>query len=288
VTRRWGWLALAGGAVVGLLLGLVYAWVIDPVEFYNTTPALLRSDYRHEWVRLAAWGYLADGDLERALARLEAVPQEDAQAALAALIETYAAQGRPAATMRTLSDLAQRLDVDTPAMLVYLATPSPQPVEGSTVPPPVTPSPSPVIVLSTPTTTPTPFLSPIPVSSPHRVVSQTLVCEGAQPQLRVLVRAAPAEDGEEDDGAAAEAEPMAGVVLWLTWPGGADRAVTGLRPQIDPGYADFTLEAGLPYALSIGEPDAPVLSNLLVQRCPTEDEPRPGSWQVVVEVRNRY
>ena len=287
MTRRWGSLALAAGAVVGLLLGLVYAWVTDPVEFYNTTPALLRSDYRHEWVRLVAWGYLADGDLERALARLEAVPQEDAQEALAALIESYAAQGRPAVTMRTLSDLARRLDVDTPAMLVYLATPSSQPVEASTVPPSVTPSSSPVIVLSTPTTTATPFLSPIPVTSPHRVVSQTLVCKGAQSQLRVLVRAAPAEDDEEDNGEAAEAEPMAGVVLWLTWPGGADRAVTGLRPHIDPGYADFTLEAGLPYALSIGEPDAPVLSNLLVQPCPTGEEPRPGSWQVVVEVRNR-
>jgi len=259
---------------VGLVLGLTYAWLVEPVELYNATPALLRSDYRHEWVRLAALGYVADGDLQRALTRLGALGDQDVSAALSAFIETCAAQGEPAETMRALSLLAEQAGVYTPAMLVYMGTPPP-----SSTPPLPTPTPPPAIVLPTPTITPTPFISPLPIPSPHRVVSRTLVCDGTSPQLRVLVRAAP-RGGEE-------ATPLAGVVLWLTWPGGADRAVTGLRPWIDPGYADFALQPDLPHALSVGEPDAPVLSGLLVQLCPAAEgeEPRPGSWQVVVEVR---
>jgi len=57
------------GLVIGLALGLAYTWVIAPVELVNTYPALLRTDYRWDWVRLAALSYVADGDMERARLR---------------------------------------------------------------------------------------------------------------------------------------------------------------------------------------------------------------------------
>ena len=47
-------LSLLVGIGIGLALGLVYTWVIEPVELVNTYPALLRTDYRRDWVRLAA------------------------------------------------------------------------------------------------------------------------------------------------------------------------------------------------------------------------------------------
>ena len=274
MSHRARFLALAAGTVVGLVLGLVYAWLIEPVELYNTTPALLREDYRHEWVRLAALGYVADGDMDRALARLEGIPPTDVEDALAAQIEAYAAQGKPAAVMRPLSRLADRLGVRTAAMGIYLDEPSPSPTLTPTPSP--TPSPSPTrIILPTPTATPTPFLSPLPAPAPYRVVSQTLVCTGTVPMLQVWVQAAPEEEGEEPS-------PLPGVVLWLTWPGGADRAVTGLRPQIDPGYADFTLQPDTPYALSIENPAAPLLSGLTPQPCP--DGERVGGWRLIIQV----
>lgn len=273
MSHRVGLLAFAGGAILGLILGLIYAWLIDPVELYNTTPDLLRSDYRHEWVRLAALGYLADGDLERAERRLEGLPQEDVQAALAALIESYAAQGRSAEVVRPLSQLAFRLGVRTAAMLIYLEPPpsSPTPEPTSTLPSPPTQAPP----APTPTPTPTPFLSPLPSLLPYRVISQTQICTTTLPRLQVLVRAAPEEEGEERT-------PLPGVVLWLTWPGGADRAVTGLRPEVDLGYADFTLETGVSYALSVDEPVAPLISGLTVQPCP--EEGLMGSWRIVIEI----
>ncbi|HEY76039.1 MAG TPA: hypothetical protein G4O00_07645 [Thermoflexia bacterium] len=271
MNHRAGFLAFAGGAVLGLVLGLIYAWLIDPVDLYNTTPDLLRSDYRHDWIRLVAMAYLVDGDLERAEHRLEGLPQEDVQAALAALIESYAVEGRPAEVMRPLSQLASRLGVRTAAMAIYLNTPPPSPTLETTP----TPQPSPTPPPPTPTATPTPFISPLPPLLPYRVISQTQVCTTTLPQLQVLVRAAPEEEGDEPT-------PLPGVVLWLTWPGGADRAVTGLRPEIDPGYADFTLEPGVPYALSVDEPAAPLLSDLTVQPC--QEGNLMGSWRIVIEI----
>jgi len=271
VSRRAGLGALAGGVILGLALGLVYAWLIDPVELYNTTPGLLRSDYRHDWIRLAALGYLADGDLERAQSRLERLPREDVRVALAALIESYAAQGQPAERMRALSHLASQYGVHTPAMVIYMNTPAPSP----TAAPSPTVLPTPTAPPPTPTATPTPFVSPLPVILPYRVVTQTQVCTETVPRLQVWVRAAPEED--EEGGS-----PLPGVILWLTWPGGADRAVTGLRPAVDPGYADFTLEPGVPYALSIGEPNAPLFSGLIAQPCSQESQVT--SWQIVIEI----
>ncbi len=274
-------LALTVGAVVGLVLGLAYAWLIEPVKLYNTTPALLREDYRHEWVRLAALGYVADGDMDRALVRLGAVPAPDVQAALAAQIEAYAIQGKPASLLRPLSRLADRLGVRTPAMAVYLAelTPAPTILPTPSFFPASSPSPT-RIFLPTPTATPTPFLSPLPIPSLYRVISQTQLCTGTVPILQVWVQAVPEQVDEEEKEA--EPTPLPGVALWLTWPGGADRAVTGLRPEIDPGYADFTLQPDTPYALSVDVPDAPVLSGLQAQPCP--DGERPGGWQLVIQV----
>ena len=62
---------LVTGLVLGLSLGLIYTWVINPVELINTYPALLRTDYRWDWVRMVALSYVADSDLERVGTRLD-------------------------------------------------------------------------------------------------------------------------------------------------------------------------------------------------------------------------
>ncbi len=153
------------GLVIGLALGLVYTWTIAPAEPVNTYPALLRTDYRWDWIRLAALSYVADDDLERARARLDGLDQEDVAGVIRALIEEHAAAGRPADTLRRLTALADVLDVHTPAMLVYLHTPT-----LSSYPTP-TLSPS-----STPTLSPTPPAPPLPhfPASPLLHSTQTL------------------------------------------------------------------------------------------------------------------
>ncbi len=288
MTSQARFFALSLGVLLGLVLGLVYAWLIDPVQLYNTTPPLLRSDYRHEWIRLAALGYVADGDMDRALARLKGLRKQDIQDALAAMIEAYAAHGQPAPTMRRLSQLAQHLGVYTPAMQVYLET-SETP-SGGLLPTPIPTSPALLVSPTPPAPTPTatasyfPVITPIP--SPYRVIAQNLACEGTPGQLRVWVQAPPPPEPtvtpspRRPTPTPAGPRPLEGVVLWLLWADGADRAVTGLRPWMSPGYADFQLQPGVFYALSVEEPNAPVISGLALPSCPDGQQ---GSWEIVIE-----
>ena len=36
--------------LIGIALGLVYGWIISPVEYVDTTPDTLRADYRADYV----------------------------------------------------------------------------------------------------------------------------------------------------------------------------------------------------------------------------------------------
>ena len=298
---------LVTGLVVGLLLGLVYTWGIAPVEFVNTHPALLRTDYRWTWVRLAALSYAADGDLARARARLDMLEQEDVAGAIEDLIEEYAAAGRPADTLRSLTTLAQALDVRTPAMLVYLHTPgappptrTPSPTPTSTPTPTITPTPTPTFTptptptftptptaeltgtLTTPTPTPTltPTLTLTPTPTPPlpyrlQLSEQEQICApGQAPRIELIVRS---ERGAQ----------VAGIEVWLMWPGGADRAVTGLKPQSGAGYVDFNAEPGVSYTLGTTELGMPLVTGLQIEPCPAEEDQEPvmGSWRIELAPR---
>ena len=55
---------------IGVALGLFYGWLIDPVDFVDTTPNTLRADYRADYVLMVAETYSADQDAESAVIRL--------------------------------------------------------------------------------------------------------------------------------------------------------------------------------------------------------------------------
>ena len=62
--------ALTGGAVLGLLLGLAIGWWWWPVEWTNSTPGNLRSDFQSDYVVWVAGQYAVTRDLEEASSRL--------------------------------------------------------------------------------------------------------------------------------------------------------------------------------------------------------------------------
>jgi len=70
VQRHGTLVALTGGAVLGLLLGLVISWWWWPVEWTNATPGNLRSDFQSDYVLQVAERYAATGDLEWARGKL--------------------------------------------------------------------------------------------------------------------------------------------------------------------------------------------------------------------------
>jgi hypothetical protein len=54
------------GAVVGLIIGLLIGWVIWPTEFENSTPVMLRSDFKSNYLVWTAEEYNQTGDLQAA------------------------------------------------------------------------------------------------------------------------------------------------------------------------------------------------------------------------------
>lgn len=64
--------ALMGG-ILGLVVGLIWAWLIQPVEWKDATPALLHPAYREEYLRMAIDSYGIHRDVEVAQRRYQAL-----------------------------------------------------------------------------------------------------------------------------------------------------------------------------------------------------------------------
>jgi hypothetical protein len=56
--------------IIGITLGLLYGWLIDPVDFIDTTPGTLRADYKADYVLMVAEIYSLDRDAQAAVIRL--------------------------------------------------------------------------------------------------------------------------------------------------------------------------------------------------------------------------
>jgi hypothetical protein len=68
--RRTRWLWFFAALAAGVGLGLLYGWVISPVQYVDTTPDSLHADYRADSVLMVAEIYAAEGDLDAAARRL--------------------------------------------------------------------------------------------------------------------------------------------------------------------------------------------------------------------------
>ena len=67
--RRIPWSALFA-LLLGVGLGLAYAWVVTPRGMTDTGPSVLRPDFKDQYRSLVAASYAATGNLPRAQARL--------------------------------------------------------------------------------------------------------------------------------------------------------------------------------------------------------------------------
>lgn len=64
------WVRFIIAILVGIALGLFYGWVINPVEYRNTTPEGLRQDYQTDYVLMVAEAHQAERDAQAAIQRL--------------------------------------------------------------------------------------------------------------------------------------------------------------------------------------------------------------------------
>ncbi len=105
--------------IIGFVLGLSWGWVVQPVEFVDATPEVLRADFQQDYLKMTIDSFLINSDTTTALQRwgnlganAEAVLQE----------------------VRNTSNAQERIAVDGFAQLVNAATPDTSPAEGETAP----------------------------------------------------------------------------------------------------------------------------------------------------------
>jgi hypothetical protein len=243
--ERGSWYLLTG-LVLGLSIGLVFAWVISPRAFGDSSPALLRADFKDSYRAMIAVAFSANGNLPRAQARLRLLGDPDIVQAVSGQAARMAAQGSSTHEAQALERLALALSApstDLPPATVVSVSPSPASA--------------------------TPSL-PVPTASPSGLFSltgRTLICdqELSRPMIQVLARD---RNGEQ----------LSAVEVIVKWEGGEDHFFTGLKPEIGLGYADFHITPGTAYTLQLASGEQ-LVSELASSECEAEDGSRFwGSW----------
>jgi hypothetical protein len=313
-------LPLLLGLIGGMVTGLLVTWWLWPVEYVDVAPDSLSLSHRQEYIVLVSQAYAYDGNLELAQARLATLGDPAAAGAeVATLAEQLIATGGRADRIRALAELAYGLGHQRAALAAYLsgqtglATWTPEPTETPLVPPTSTPAETPTeaptetptaaptptempaaaatltgtlsveatrepalepLVTLTPTRVPRPTHTPTvtPIPRPHyELAQQHRTCERVGSQLTVIVYDA---DGQ----------PQPGVELLIRWPGGEDRFITGLKPELGAGYADFDMAKGETYQVTIIGTESDVAQGIVADQC--VDEGYAASWDIVFRLNS--
>jgi hypothetical protein len=301
---------LVVGAVIGLSLGLLVTWQVWPVEYYDTDPADLRAEHKDDYVVMIAAAYSQDDDLGMASFRLGQLGLEDVKQAVLGLFQRYGNAGYTEET-RSLARLAYDLGVTDVALLPYMeqptptGTPSPVPTATETPTtvsvPTVTPmeptatttataesTATPTTIPPTPTYTETATqipLSPTPTrtATPEDTATPTVaadfdyqlvekkdlgcVSERDADYILVYVR------DEEGRG-------VAGVELLAEGPEVEDTFYTGLKPEVDSGFADLLVNAPGTYTVQVAGTTSQLAEGLSFDDTCDADAPH-RVWQVI-------
>jgi len=248
--KRFPWLALFL-LIAGTGLGILYAWVIAPAPFKDTSPDTLRADFKDDLRSLIAAAYTSNSDLERARARLALLGDSDPLAVLNAQAQRMLADGDSFEEVQQVAQLAADLQQPPPAT-TEPTRPSftTTPILVVTLPGDVTPEATgtfiPEQVIEPPATvsTPTPRPTRTPTPEPGRayeLTAQDTLCEPGLQEglLQILV-------------ADSRRRPVPGVEIIVTWDSGEEHFFTGFKPELGNGYADFVMQAGIVYTVRVG------------------------------------
>jgi hypothetical protein len=178
------------GLVLGLAAGLLYAWIISPLEYINTYPPYMNTAYRKDWIRMTALAYGLEENLDRTHLRLRGLPAEEIHFVLLETLEEAIVTDFEIDALRPLAKLAALYGVDSPVVKVYtdqgIVFPENTSAEWTATPTAILPT-------ATPTRTPAPSPTPVPtdiaqpaVPSAFTVISQTLTCS-EMPTIAVVL-----------------------------------------------------------------------------------------------------
>jgi hypothetical protein len=254
--RRFPWEPLLA-LIVGIGLGLVYAWIISPVEIYDAAPEALRADFKDQYRAVIAASYAANGNLSRAQSRLALLGDADSYAALSAQAQQALAAGESQKTIQQLAALAAAIQGPAPTVATQVVAQNPSPTLRITTvassPDTLTPDTPTPFDTETPvpfyTATPRPTSTPIPPpAKPFEIASQESFCdESLLPGLLQVITQFTSK------------RQIPGIELVISWAGGEEHFFTGLKPELGNGYADFQMTPGVSYFLRAVEGGTPVI-----------------------------
>ena len=262
--NRSNWFLLTG-ILIGLVLGVLYSFVVNPVTYVDAGPGSLSPADQDSYRLMVALAYRANHDLGRAQARMRLFDDDNPAYTLGAQAQRTLADGGDADLARALAQLAADFNNPLP-LAVVAATPTPG----------ITPTPPEVQLLEetpTPEETATPLVTFTPratlrslptLAAPFDLRQREIVCDPAIQEGLLQIEAV---DGNGD--------PLAGVQVQVTWSDGEDLFYTGLYPRVSPGYADFQMEPEIVYSLRVGEAGETVTG---LYASPCEDSQGNAYW----------
>jgi len=272
--KRLPW-AILLALILGFGAGLVYAWTLSPLRLTDSSPTLLRADFKDQFRSVIAASYLATGNLPRAQARLALLGDSDSVQALNAQAQRTIASGEFAQADQ-LALLASALENGTgisiqptqtsesfepvntkpaltalpsPAALPFILTETPEEIE-------IQPVETQPVVVSTATLRPT--RTPPPTQgAPFRLIGEDRVCDPNLPEglLQVIVYNS-------------NRRQLAGIKIIITWDTGGEEFFTGLKPELGNGYADFLMFPNTSHAVQLAL-GSEIATNLVPPACET-------------------
>ena len=111
--ERGNWYLITG-VVLGIILGILFAWVISPVEYVDTAPESLTNEFKDQYRVLIASAYVANGDLVRAKARLGLLGEANIYLVVAEQAQQMLAEGGSVEEAQALGRLALALGQGIP------------------------------------------------------------------------------------------------------------------------------------------------------------------------------
>jgi hypothetical protein len=111
--ERGNWYLLTG-VVLGIILGILFAWIISPVKYVDTAPESLKDEFKDQYRVLIASAYVANGDLVRAKARLALLDEVDIYLVVAEQAQQILAEGGSVEEAQALGRLALALGQEIP------------------------------------------------------------------------------------------------------------------------------------------------------------------------------
>ena len=266
------WLSLVLGFALGVAIGLFITWQIWPVEYYNTDPVDLRAEHKEDYVLMIAGAYSEDDDLELAIYRIEELGLEDPAQMVLYLFRRHS-EARRDEESRSLARLAYDLGVEDLALLPYIQTPTPtveiilSPTITPTLEATVVPTPTELPPDGSPAPTEPPAVAtppPLPAAGEvdFQLVDQSdLGCGSDWGDNYILVYV------QDEHG-----RGLAGIQVIVSGPGGEDSFFTGLKPEVDPGFADFLVTTTGTYTVQVLSGTSQMAEGItFADACPAEN-----------------